>query len=108
MFVNDMPEVGYSVFETTSIAKRTNRNINQIIAPTFDEFSERYQPVFSMVDHLKEKHPNLIVIDLFEDFCNETRCIVEKDGYPLYVDYDHLNYYGALLIKHRFEEIFSK
>ncbi|MEA4906209.1 MAG: acyltransferase family protein [Anaerolineaceae bacterium] len=108
VFVNDIPEVGYSVFETTSIAKRTNRNINQIIAPTFDEFSERYQPVFSMVDHLIEKHPNLIVIDLFEDFCNETHCIVEKDGYPLYVDYDHLNYYGALLIKHRFEEIFSK
>lgn len=107
VFVNDVPEVGYNVPESYFVAKLTGRDINQLIAPTVAEFNVRYQPVLDILALLQKEHPNLLVVNLAGALCDENRCIVVKDGVPLYVDGDHLNVYGSVLVESKLKEILN-
>lgn len=103
VFVNDVPEVGYNVPESTFIAMRTSRDINEIIAPTKKDFNLRYDPIFEIVADLQNTHPKLLTINLYDALCDDTDCVVEVDGKPLYYDDDHLNYYGAVYVANNVE-----
>ena len=106
-FVNDVPEIGYLVREGFLIARRTNRDINRLIAPTFEEFNIRYQPIFDILDDLKVRHPSIKLINAYAALCDETDCFVEKDGYHLYSDDDHVSIFGAFLVAEEFREAFE-
>ena len=49
----------------------------------------------TMLDRLKEKHPNLKVIDIEDFFCDKDKCYLDRDGLPLYIDQKHINYVAS-------------
>ncbi len=45
-----------------------------------------------MLDRLQQKHLKMVVISLDGYFCDTTKCYLEKNGLPLYIDNKHINY----------------
>ena len=52
-----------------------------------------------LLDRLKSRHPEVLVFDQNELFCDGTKCCMMRDGIPLLRDeYGHLSEYGSTLL----------
>lgn len=56
---------------------------------------EHFKQWNEMLGRLKNKHKNLIVIDIEDFFCDETKCYLDRNGVPLYIDQKHINYVAS-------------
>lgn len=68
----------------------------------------------AVIDQLAEKYPSVVVIDPKKILCPDGfmgECLTELNGIPLYMDNNHLNYYGAKELarawKTRFGDVIS-
>lgn len=107
IIVTGIPEVGYDVPSAFSIAIRTGRDPNEIIAPTFQEYLERNQFALDVFKALEEDKA-IQIIDLSKALCNEYRCNAVANGQPLYLDEDHLSPFGSYYISYLFESLFKE
>jgi len=53
------------------------------------------------------QHPNARYIDPIDVLCNETMCSPLHDGAVVYMDFSHLNNFGAMLVYDRFRDDFD-
>ena len=107
VIVSGVPEIGYDVPSSFSIAIRTGRDINNIIAPTFQEYLERNYIVLKTINGLKEKG-TIQVVDPAQALCDDIRCNITADGQPLYLDNSHLSPFGAHYISYLFDRLFDE
>ncbi|HMZ07790.1 MAG TPA: acyltransferase family protein [Anaerolineales bacterium] len=101
-----VPEIGYDVPSATFVATRTRRDVNEIIAPTTEEFLERNKVVFGILEQTQEEY-GFQVIEPWKFLCGDGFCKVAVDGIPLYMDDDHMSVFGSELLAPAFEEIFN-
>ncbi len=106
VIVSQVPEVGHHVPSANSIAIRTGRDLNNIIAPTLTEYLERNLAANHAIDSIEQNY-NVQVIDPSKALCDEQRCLVAIDGEPLYRDDDHLSTFGAEYISYIFDPLFA-
>jgi peptidoglycan/LPS O-acetylase OafA/YrhL len=106
VIISQVPEVGYDVPSANSIALRTGRNVNDVIAPTLDEYMRRNRVTNASIDSISQKY-NIQVIYPSSVLCDKYKCFVAMDGKSLYRDDDHLSSFGAHYISYIFEPLFS-
>jgi peptidoglycan/LPS O-acetylase OafA/YrhL len=106
VIVSPVPEIGYNVPSANFIAARTGRDLNQIIAPSLDDYLERNRKTFAIFNSLKEKY-EFQIVDPWKVLCVETRCRATIDGLLLYSDDDHLSLFGSELVSVIFEPLFA-
>jgi peptidoglycan/LPS O-acetylase OafA/YrhL len=104
--VSPVPEIGYDVPSANFIAVRSGRDLNQIIAPSIDDYLARNQSTLSILSKLQEEH-EIQVVEPWTALCVENECRVTIDGIPLYKDDDHLSLFGSELVSIVFEPIFA-
>jgi SGNH domain (fused to AT3 domains) len=103
--VGPVPVIGYNVprtlyLESLGIPGRID------IRPTREEFNEREGFVLALFADIVKKYPVRVVWP-HQSLCNAKFCRVEKDGRPLYIDFQHLTRSAAMLRPHVFDPIFS-
>ena len=106
VIVTQVPEIGYDVPSAFSIAMRTGRNLNNVIAPSLDEYNDRNIIVTSVIETIAEKS-NIMIVDPSKALCMDERCLIVSDERPLYRDDDHLSTFGAQYIAHIFDPVFE-
>ncbi len=92
VLVYPVPEVGYHVPEHLARRQLLGRTSDQSASTSVVRFRERSRSAYQALDAAGE-HDNLLRVypaDLFCDTDVPGRCVVEKDGVPLYFDADHL------------------
>ena len=102
-----IPEIGYDVPSSLLIALRTGRDINSIIAPSWEEYQQRNKVVFSVFEKMREKYKSILFIDITKRLCDPTKCRVSTKNKSFYVDDDHLSTLGALKVSDQFDSIWS-
>ena len=106
VIVSPIPEVGYDVSSANFIATRTGRDINEIIAPSLNEYFNRNRKIFAILNELKGKY-DFQIVDPWKILCTEKICRVAVNGVPLYLDYHHLSLFGSEFISSAFVPVFA-
>jgi hypothetical protein len=106
VIVSGIPEVGYDVPSSYAVASRTGRDVNIVIAPTWQEYLDRNIDANNTIATIAKNYP-VLVIDPTQALCNEQKCLVVIDGQPIYRDDDHLSTFGAYYISYLFDPIFE-
>jgi hypothetical protein len=101
-----VPEIGYDVPSANFIAMRSGRDLNEVIAPSVDEYRERSSKSFTILGNLQQKY-GIQVVDPWHALCVENKCRVTIDGVPIYKDDDHLSLFGSELVSVVFEPVFQ-
>jgi peptidoglycan/LPS O-acetylase OafA/YrhL len=104
--VAPLPEIGYDVPSANFIASRTRRDINELIAPSLDEYLTRTQKTFAILESFKEKY-GIQVIEPWKTLCVEGKCRAAINDIPLYNDDDHLSIFGSELVTPVFDPLFE-
>jgi len=105
--VGPVPEVGRDVRAVNHIALITNRDVNEMIAPSIEDFESRNEKVLRILSRL-EKEFDVHVLSPSELLCESTFCRVAlQDGTALYRDDHHLSTFGAKYISEIFDTAFS-
>jgi len=105
--VSPVPEIGYDVPSANFIAVRSGRDLNEIIAPSVDDYFARNQRTLAVLSRLQEKY-GIQVVDPWTALCVENECRVTIDGVPLYKDDDHLSLFGSEIVSIVFDPIFAR
>ena len=105
VLVTTIPEIGYDVPSANFIAFRTDRDLNQIIAPSTGEYLARSQRTNDILNTLANKY-DLDLIEPWKILCNGGRCRVTLNNIPLYKDTNHLSFLGSEFISPAFDEYF--
>jgi peptidoglycan/LPS O-acetylase OafA/YrhL len=106
VLVAPLPEIGYDVPSANFIASQTGRDVNQIIAPSLEEYWSRNQETFAIIETFEKKY-GLQIIEPWKLLCMEGKCRVAIDGVSLYRDDDHLSIFGSEIIEPAFETFFE-
>jgi len=107
VIVSGVPEVGYHVPTAFSAAKRNNRDLNEIIGPTYEEFLIRNKIVISVLDNIEKNYTDILMLDPSKILCDKQACKIIVDGKPLYMDDDHLSTFGSFYISDIFDPVFE-
>jgi peptidoglycan/LPS O-acetylase OafA/YrhL len=107
VIVAPVPEVGYDVPSAYSIALRTGRDINDIIAPSSVEYFERNAIALDVFAQIKNKYVNSIIIEPSQVLCVSGLCKVIVNHTPLYRDDDHLSTFGAIYVSNIFDPLLA-
>jgi peptidoglycan/LPS O-acetylase OafA/YrhL len=106
VLVGQVPEIGLDVPASNYSARLTGRDVNQMIAPSIDEFDQRTRTARSVLDRVLSGR-NVRRIEPASRLCDEQRCAVAVDGVPLYRDDNHLSLRGNVLIADLFDSVFE-
>jgi len=107
IIVGPVPEIGHNVPSVNHIARVTNRDVNDMIAPTIEEYESRSAQSVSILSTIAEQF-DVPAIWPSEILCNERRCVVAlDDGVPLYHDDDHLSTAGAQYVSEILDPVLS-
>ena len=103
VIVGPVPEVGHNVPSVNHVAMITNRDVNEMIAPTIEEFETRNQKVFAVLSQLQTEYGvDVLMPSVF--LCDESICKVAlDDGTSLYRDDHHVSTFGAKYISEMFD-----
>jgi peptidoglycan/LPS O-acetylase OafA/YrhL len=105
VFVNQVPEIGWNVPLTLAREMLFKRNTAHP-APTIEDYQKRQQTIINIVNELSQYY-SFKVADVASVLCASLRCLIEKEGYSLYKDDDHLSIYGASLLSELFTAFFQ-
>ncbi len=100
IIIEDVPEIGWNVPETLSkLYILRGVNTQKIEPPTYAEYLKRQKPVIEVFDRVK-KFYNFSLINPAEVLCKDNKpCrVLDDEGYPLYIDSNHLTNHGAYYV----------
>lgn len=104
--IGPIPEIGYDVPRTLYLNVRGIHPHPVDIRPTLKEFESRQAFVLTLFAKLADKY-RLSVIWPHKFLCGNKFCEVQENGYPLYVDDQHLTRSAALSMVPIFRPIFA-
>lgn len=102
--VAPVPEIGYSVPQSLAQAHRLGRQMD--IRPTLDQYRERQRDVTALLLDAERRH-GFVLLDPAPLLCATGRCLVERDGHPLYFDDHHLSNQGAAALAPMLAPVFQ-
>jgi len=102
IFVTQVPEIGWRVPSVLGRASLYGRHAPP--APSLEAYQERQRVVSSSLDTFS-RHYRFHVIDVARVLCPDRTCLVQRNGYSLYRDDDHLNVHGTALVSSVFETV---
>ncbi len=105
VIVSQIPNIGYDVPSAYSIAKRTGRDINEIIAPTRAEYLQKNLNTIHMLQGIHEKYKIQIIHP--EDLLCAKTCSVVAQNQAIYGDSHHLSTFGSQYISAIFDSLFT-
>ncbi len=103
--VEDVPESVFDVPETMAFYIWGGRPVARLDIDK--KFMQERQGWINSVFEAREKAGKLTFLHTNQLFCGETKCIVQKDGIPLYRDRDHVSVPGALWLRPAIEPFFK-
>lgn len=106
ILIAPLPEIGYDVPSANFIASRTGRDVNQIIAPSLEEYIARNQRTMTILKSFQEKY-GFQIIEPWKFLCQQDICRAVVNGIPLYRDDSHLSIFGSELISPVFDPFFE-
>jgi hypothetical protein len=98
--VYPLPEAGRDVAPYVARSRLYGATSDAPFSVSYAFFRERTAAVVEQLDMLGE-NPALLRVRPAELFCNgpvSGRCILERDGLPLFADDNHVNKHGATLV----------
>lgn len=101
-----IPEIGYDVLSSNYIAQRTGRDVNNMIAPSLNEYLERTQKIRNILN-LSQENYGVYLIEPWKVLCDSSICRISIGGNPLYKDDDHLSTFGSEYLSSLFDSIFN-
>lgn len=104
VLMGQVPEVGYNVESVSFVAEMSGREINELIAPSLENYIKRNKRVSMLFEEIKD---SVTIVEPYKLLCNEKRCDVERSSTLLYKDDDHLSSYGAKLVSVLFDSFFK-
>jgi hypothetical protein len=103
VIVNQVPEVGHDVPDAYRIAQLTGRDLNDIIAPTREQYARNNRRVLATLDALQGE--GIQVIDMRDRMCDVIKCRIMESGHLLYADDNHLSDYGSHYVSPLFDAV---
>ena len=99
-----------SASKLSSLFKKTNQEINKILAETYTEYENRMGEINNVLYKLEQEFPNVHILNVLPYFKNDKEQLynVMNDNIIYYIDDDHLCYEGANLIRPLYENAFKK
>ncbi len=100
ILVYPIPPAGWDVPTRMAQLAFYGRGTDQKLTTSYARYRERVEQAKKLLDAVPD-HPNLHRVRPSRAFCNQEeagRCMLEKDGAPLYLDDDHPSRLGASLI----------
>lgn len=88
------------------VAYVTGRDVNTIVAPTYNAFSQENAATDEILKDI-EAEGLAVTISPASYLCDSALCPVSNDLGLLYRDYDHLSNLGSALVSPAFDEIFE-
>ncbi len=107
VFVGQTPEIGYDVPSAYFVAQRTGRDVNEIIAPSLQEYRRRNANVERILAEVAQKF-NAPIIEPWRAFCDESKCLTVAEGRALYMDAYHPSIFGSEYISHIYDPLFAE
>jgi peptidoglycan/LPS O-acetylase OafA/YrhL len=104
VLVGPVPEIGAPVPQT--LARLALAGDSRHIGPTLKKYLKREKGVLPLF-HTMARRPGVSAVFPGHLLCASGRCIVSKDGIPLYRDSHHLSVHGALLLDPLLANIFE-
>jgi hypothetical protein len=101
-----LPETWFEVPQTLAMASRLGRDRAELMIP-WSEVQERQARLQSLFEALQQQGL-MRVIPTHPALCQGERCMIEKDGIPLYRDGTHLSLPGALHLLPQLDDIFGQ
>lgn len=98
------PELKIGVPQVMARAKM--RNMDKRVFVSLDEYNERSQFVFSLMNDAK-KDCGVQILDPLPYLCDDKACYGDRDGWPVYFDDDHLSASGNKLLVPMFQKVFE-
>lgn len=98
------PELKIGVPQVMARAKM--RNMDKRVFVSLDEYNERSQFVFSLMNDAK-KDCGVQMLDPLPYLCDDKACYGDRDGWPVYFDDDHLSASGNKLLIPMFQRVFE-
>jgi hypothetical protein len=98
------PELKIGVPQVMARAKM--RNMDERVFVSLDEYNERSQFVFSLMNDAK-KDCGVQILDPLPYLCDDKACYGDRDGWPVYFDDDHLSASGNKLLVPMFQKVFE-
>ncbi|GAB4549127.1 MAG: hypothetical protein Fur002_26240 [Anaerolineales bacterium] len=106
VMISQVPEIGYDVPSAYFIARRTGRDLNQIIAPAYSAYLNRTENTRRILDATAEKY-GAMILDPSQSLCDSSRCVTIADDRLLYMDAYHLSIFGSRSISHLYDSFFE-
>lgn len=104
VLVGPAPEIGVAVPQ--ALARQALVGEDRPIGPTLTRYLRREKVVLPLF-HALARRPDVEAVYPAQYFCASGRCMVRKDGIPLYRDSHHLSVYGARLLDPLLADIFG-
>ena len=105
VLMTQVPEVGYDVESVAFIAKKTSRQVNDLIAPELESYINRNKRASELFEEIKDR---VTVVEPYKILCDSKKCNVEQKSALLYKDDDHLSSYGAKQVSSIFDFAFRQ
>ncbi len=97
IIVEDVPEIGWNVPETLSkLYILRGVKTQKIEPPAYADYLKRQKSVIEIFDRVKKNY-HFSLINPAKVLCEDNKpCkVMDNEGYPLYMDTNHLTYHGA-------------
>jgi hypothetical protein len=111
--LDDVPAIAYDVpeklFARAILMRYFKFKTTNLIVPDFKHYYEREKIDFNLFKQA-QRYYNFTEIKLYKALCvNDEPCkIITTEGYPIYVDQDHLSIHGSLYVASKMREDFIK
>jgi peptidoglycan/LPS O-acetylase OafA/YrhL len=103
-WVKPIPELKISVPQAMARAKM--RGVEKRVEISRSEYNDRHSFIMSLMVEAKNKC-GVEVLDPLPYLCDDKACYGDKDGWPIYVDDDHLSQSGNKVLVPMFRSIFE-
>ncbi len=107
VLVYPIPTATYPVQDAWYVAARTNRDVNVLVARSWDEYLQEAGDVRDLIRRVADEY-QLATIDPAPMLCPDGQCRVADANAPLYYDTNHLSIYGAQTLTPLFERYFQQ
>ena len=107
VLVYPLPVARYPVQDAWYVAARTGRDVNALVAPSWEKHLQATADVRAVIRQVAEEY-QLSTLDPAEILCASGQCQVADDKAPLYYDTNHLSIYGAQTLAPLFERYFQQ
>jgi len=90
VLVGTVPEPGFDIPVITALSLKNS--VESPVSIARSDVARRNQTVDRILSRIADDNPRVSVVRVWDAFCDASRCLVQQDGKPFYMDASHLAY----------------